>query len=152
MYASMERYRVPCKGPQDQCSTAVSVGERRARSGAETTGEGRDGASHRCARIKPVVGAVDVDAEAAAAEVPCVRRGLRRQEHWGWLRGAMLIATLHALVTAGATGDPGEVTPRVQVHLEDLWGCAKVQGQQVAICVCCYWFYDVQEVIFCGVQ
>jgi hypothetical protein len=95
---------------------------------------------------------VDVDAEAAAAEVHRVRRGLRGQEHWGWLGGTVLIATLYALVAAGATGDPGEVTPCVQVHLEGLWGCAEVQGQQVAICVRCYWLYDVQEVIFCGVQ
>jgi len=36
--------------------------------------------------------------------------------------------------------------------LEHLWGSAKVQGQQVAVCVCCHWLYDVQEVIACGVH
>lgn len=151
VHAPMECDRVPCKGAQDQCSATVGVGEGRARSWTQTAGEGRDVATGCCAWIKPVVGAVDVDAEAAPAEVHRVRRGLRWQEHWTWLRGAVVIATLHALVAGGATGDPGEVTPCVQVHLEDLWGCAKVQGQQVAICVCCYWFYDVQEVIVCGV-
>jgi len=73
--ASMERHGVPGEGAEDQCSAAVGVGERRARSGALAAREGRDGAPRRRARVEPVVGAVDVDAEAAPAEVPRVRRG-----------------------------------------------------------------------------
>lgn len=113
----MERHGVPGEGAEDQRSAAVGVGERRARSGAQAGGEGRDGAPRRRARVEPVVGAVDVDAEPAPAEVPRVRRGFRRQERRSRLHGG---PTLQALVAAAATGDPGEVTPCVQVHLEHL--------------------------------
>jgi hypothetical protein len=67
-HASMECYSVA----QEQRSATVSVGERRAGCRAQTTGEGRDGAPRCRTRVVPVVGAVDVDAEAAPAEAPCV--------------------------------------------------------------------------------
>jgi hypothetical protein len=81
--APVQRHRVPGEGAEDQRAAAVRVGEGRAGPGAQAAGEGRDGAPRRRARVEPVVGAVDVHAEAAPAEVPRVRRGLGRQERRG---------------------------------------------------------------------
>lgn len=128
----MDSQGVPREAADDQPSCAIRVGEGRAWPGTAAAHEGADGAPSHGAWVVGVVGAVDVSAQGAGAQVSQRRGGVRGREGGDQLVVAVVVA-VHALEGDVPTGDPSEVATGVHVDLDDLRWRAQVQGNQIAI-------------------